>query len=42
MSLLRPAFRPRWTPRHLFSGIARREAWERVIGEAYWNVALEE
>lgn len=41
MQLLRLPFRPRWTPRHLFSGIARRESWERVIGEAYWNVALE-
>jgi 5-methylcytosine-specific restriction endonuclease McrA len=42
MRLLRAPVRPRWTPRHLFTGIPRRESWERVIGDAYWNVDLEE
>jgi hypothetical protein len=41
MHLLRDPARPGWTPRHLFTGMARRESWERVIGEAYWNVNLE-
>ncbi|NNE43274.1 MAG: HNH endonuclease [Gemmatimonadetes bacterium] len=41
MFLLREPVRPRWTPRHLFTGLERRETWERVIGEAYWNVRLD-
>ncbi|MGQ0722996.1 MAG: HNH endonuclease [Candidatus Eiseniibacteriota bacterium] len=41
MHLLRDPVRPSWTPRHLFTGMARRQSWERVIGEAYWNVNLE-
>jgi 5-methylcytosine-specific restriction endonuclease McrA len=42
MHPMRPPVRPRWTPRHLFHGLPRRETWERVIGEAYWNVDLDE
>jgi 5-methylcytosine-specific restriction endonuclease McrA len=42
MRLRRDPVRPSWTPRHLFTGIPRRATWERVIGEAYWNVDLEE
>jgi 5-methylcytosine-specific restriction endonuclease McrA len=42
MHLLRDPLRPHWSPRHLFTGMARRASWERVIGEAYWNVDLEE
>jgi 5-methylcytosine-specific restriction endonuclease McrA len=42
MALLRDPLRPSWTPRHLFTGMPRRATWERVIGEAYWHVALEE
>jgi 5-methylcytosine-specific restriction endonuclease McrA len=42
MSLRRAPRRPRWTPRMLFTGLPRRATWERVIGEAYWNVDLEE
>ncbi len=34
--------RPKWSPRLLFSGQPRRASWERVIGEAYWNVDLDE
>lgn len=41
MALLRDPVRPRWTPRQLFTGLERRETWERVIGDAYWNVDLE-
>lgn len=42
MHLFRSPYRPRWTPKHLFFGMKRRESWQRVIGEAYWNVNLEE
>jgi len=42
MTLLRDPGRPHWTPRHLFNGLPRRATWERVIGEVYWNVDLEE
>ena len=42
MRLMTDPRRPGWTPRHLFAGIPRRATWERVIGEAYWNVNLEE
>jgi 5-methylcytosine-specific restriction endonuclease McrA len=41
MRLRRPPVRPRWSPRLLFTGLPRRASWERVIGEAYWNVDLE-
>ena len=41
MHPMRTPVRPRWTPRHLFNGIPRRETWERVIGDAYWNVDLD-
>jgi 5-methylcytosine-specific restriction endonuclease McrA len=41
MHPMRAPVRPRWTPRHLFNGIPRRATWERVIGDAYWNVDLE-
>jgi 5-methylcytosine-specific restriction endonuclease McrA len=33
---------PRWSPRLLLAEIPRRASWERVIGDAYWNVELEE
>jgi 5-methylcytosine-specific restriction endonuclease McrA len=42
MRLIRDPARPSWTPRHLFTGIPRRASWERVIGDAYWNVDLED
>ena len=42
MHLLRRPFRPRWTPKQLFTNLPRRASWERVIGHAYWNVDLEE
>jgi len=42
MHLRRDPHRPRWTPRSLFHGMPRRESWERVIGDAYWDVDLEE
>jgi 5-methylcytosine-specific restriction endonuclease McrA len=32
---------PRWTPHLLLAEIPRKDTWERVIGEAYWNVPLE-
>jgi 5-methylcytosine-specific restriction endonuclease McrA len=41
MRLKRSPHRPRWTPRHLFTGMPRRASWERIIGDAYWNVRLE-
>ncbi|MEZ5064234.1 MAG: HNH endonuclease [bacterium] len=42
MRLLHEPVRPSWTPRHLFHGIPRRATWERIIGEAYWEVDLTE
>ena len=41
MHLLCPPVRPNWSPRLLFCGLPRRASWERVIGEAYWNVDLD-
>jgi 5-methylcytosine-specific restriction endonuclease McrA len=41
MRLMRRPVRPRWTPRHLFHGMPRRDSWEKIIGHAYWNVTLD-
>ncbi len=41
MHLRHAPVQPRWSPRLLFSGIPRRASWERIIGEAYWNVDLD-
>jgi 5-methylcytosine-specific restriction endonuclease McrA len=40
MRLRREPARPHWSPKLLFTGVPRRASWERIIGEAYWNVDL--
>ncbi len=42
LHLRRRARAPRWSPQLLLAEIPRKATWERVIGDAYWNVELEE
>lgn len=42
MQLRRRPRVPRWSPQLLLAEIPRKATWERVIGDAYWNVELEE
>ena len=41
LRLLRRPRVPRWSPQLLLAEIPRKASWERVIGDAYWNVELE-